>query len=148
MDEQRVREIVREEIEKVSDAYFSRSIDTPTRSAFLKLIRRLEEALVSRPGRGGVSEMSQGHTPSSVSLSAFTRITVGLNVSRMGEGYFVTAYRRFNQADERRSSFEISTEDFLEFADGVAKLAEAERLASPLEERVLAGEGKPERGRR
>ena len=54
MEEQRVREIVREEIEKVSDALFSRSIDTPTRSAFLKLIRRLEEALVSRPVRESV----------------------------------------------------------------------------------------------
>lgn len=58
MDEQRVREIVREEIEKVSDAYFSRSIDTPTRSAFLKLIRHLEEALVSRPVREGVPVLS------------------------------------------------------------------------------------------
>ena len=84
--------------------------------------------------------LSRVDTPSSVSLSAFTRISVGLNVSRMGEGYFVTAYRRFNQADERRLSFKISTEDFLEFADGVAKLAEAERTASPLEERVLAGD--------
>ena len=83
-----------------------------------------------------------------ISLSTFTRLSVGLNVSRMSEGYFVTAYRGFNRADERRLSFEISTGDFLEFADGVAKLAEAERLASPLEERVLAGEEKPERVRR
>ena len=72
-----------------------------------------------------------------ISLSAFDRISVGLNV--MGEGYFVTAYRRFNQADERRSSFEISTEDFLGFADGVAKLAEAERAAQQARERVMAG---------
>ena len=84
--------------------------------------------------------LSRVDTPSSVSLSAFTQISVGLTVSRMGEGYFVTAYRRFNQADERRLSFEISTEDFLVFADGVAKLAEAESLVNPLEERVLAGE--------
>ena len=92
--------------------------------------------------------LSSVDMPTSVSLSALARLSVGLNVSRMGEGYFVTAYRGFNRADERRLSFEISTGDFLEFADGVAKLAEAERLASPLEERVLAGEGKPERGRR
>ena len=45
------------------------------------------------------------------------------------------------QADERRLSFEISIEDFLEFADGVAKLAEAERAAQQARERVLAGEG-------
>ena len=42
------------------------------------------------------------------------------------------------QADERRLSFEISIEDFLEFADGVAKLAEAERAAQQARERVLA----------
>ena len=54
-----------------------------------------------------------------ISLSTFTRISV--------------------EADERRLGFEISTEDFLEFADGVAKLAEAEKAANEARERVLAG---------
>lgn len=77
----------------------------------------------------------------SASLSTIAQFSVGLTVCPMGDGYFVTAYRCSRQPDERRVSFEITTEEFLTFADEVSDLAAAERSGGD-EERT--GEPTPE----
>jgi len=63
----------------------------------------------------------------SASLSALAQLSVGLTVCPDGDGYFVTAYRCMNSRDEERVSFGVSREHFLDFADAVAVLADAER---------------------
>ena len=64
---------------------------------------------------------------SSASVSTLAQLSVGLTVCPMGDGYFVTTYRRFRQTDEQRVSFRITTEDFFAFNDDLTALAEAER---------------------
>ena len=66
-------------------------------------------------------------TPTSVSLSALARLSVGLTVCRQGDGYFVTAYRFVHPRDEERVSFLVTKDEFLGFADAMAALAEIER---------------------
>ena len=64
----------------------------------------------------------------SASLSALAHRSVGLTVTPMDDGYFVTAFRSWTQRDEERVSFRVTAETFLAFADAIAELANAERL--------------------
>ena len=64
----------------------------------------------------------------SASLNALAHRFVGLTVTPMDDGYFVTAFRSWTQRDEERVSFRVTAETFLAFADAIAELANAERL--------------------
>ena len=64
----------------------------------------------------------------SVSVSTIARVSAGLTVTRLNDrAYLVTVHRGWRTPDMERITFPIRTEEFLSFADSVAKLAEAER---------------------
>ena len=93
--------------------------------------------MASSPSADGIA--------AAASVSTLAQLSVGLTVCPQNGSYFVTAYRCVNQRDEERVSFDISREHFLEFADTVAVLADAER--SGAEEGTDADSAGPAGGR-